>query len=149
MLSFLQQKIKNMKKLLLIWGAVTISVGSFAQTDSMKYRIKDGIQVPQNDTLNSNRVKNDINQNIVDSVNLDKMCVTMKDGKLMVLKDGMMVPMEDAMVMENGTIVLLNGMIKTKEGNVTQMNEGDCLNMYGEMIPLQRTKLQNESPPKR
>jgi hypothetical protein len=41
-----------------------------------------------------------------------------------------------------------NGMIKTKEGVVSQMNEGQCLDMFGEMIPVDNTKMQNDGPPR-
>ncbi len=71
----------------------------------------------------------------------------MTNGKLMFLKNGSMVPLQSAMIMQNGTIIMETGMIKTKEGVVSQMNEGQCLDMFGEMIPVDHTIMQNDNPP--
>lgn len=121
-----------MKKLTLVITSMVIALFSFSQADSLQqYKLKEGVY-----------------DKGVDTSFVNKTCVTMLNGKLMVLKQGTLVPMEDAMILQNGTIIMMNGMIKTKEGKVTQINEGDCLNMFGEMIPLYDTKMGNEQPPK-
>lgn len=122
-----------MKKIILILTGLIIFMCSRAQQyDTLKYITRDGVYVNKND-----------------SVYLNKTCVTMTNGKIMFLKNGSMVPLDQAMVMQNGTIIMTNGMIKTKEGVVSQMNEGECLDMFGEMIPVDHTKMQNDGPPPR
>lgn len=120
-----------MKKLFSIGLGVLIHTCCFPQYDTLKYITKDGIYINKND-----------------SAYLNKTCVTMTNNKLMFLKNGKMVPLEEAMVMQNGTIIMTNGMIKTIDGRVSQMNEGECLDMFGEMIPVDNTKMQNDGPPK-
>ncbi|HWY11743.1 MAG TPA: DUF6799 domain-containing protein [Bacteroidia bacterium] len=120
-----------MKKLILIVAVTASSLSAFSQIDSVKYQIKDGMQIRTND-----------------SIDVSKICVTLNRGKLMVAKNGILVPMEEAMVLQNGTIVMMSGMIKTKDGKVSQINEGDCLDMNGEMVPLMNNKMLNDGPPK-
>lgn len=122
-----------MKKIILILSAIVISEYGYSQQyDTLRYITKDGVYVNKND-----------------SVYLNKTCVTMVNGKLLFLNNGSMVPLEQAMIMQNGTIIMANGMIKTKEGIVSQMNEGECLDMFGEMIPADNTIIPNDSLPRK
>jgi hypothetical protein len=119
------------KKLILIAGSLVSAFG-FAQVDTIRSQPKDGIQKNQQDSTQYP----------------EKTCVTMHNGQVMMLQNGAIVPMEDAKILQNGTIVMLNGMVKTKEGKVSQMNEGDCLDMFGDMLPLDPYRSKTEGPPK-
>lgn len=55
----------------------------------------------------------------------------MMDGKMMILENGKMTPMKKNIVMENGTKIKKNGMIRTKDGKKIKMKNGNCSDKMG------------------
>ena len=61
--------------------------------------------------------------------------VMMKDGKMMMMKDGKATgPMEHEMTMGDGTKVMMDGMMKMKDGKEMHMKDGQMMMMDGKMM---------------
>ena len=55
----------------------------------------------------------------------------MKEGKIMQMKDGLSKPIEKDVTLKNGTIVMKDGTVKTKEGKTIVLKDGDWVMMDG------------------
>ena len=61
--------------------------------------------------------------------------VMMKNGKITKMQDGKDIgPMDRAMTMANGTKVMMNGKIVTKDGQESQLQEGQLMMLDGKLI---------------
>jgi hypothetical protein len=69
-----------------------------------------------------------------------KDCVMMKDGKMMVIKGGEHMDMTEDMTMTNGTTVMADGSVKTKDGKTMKLKDGDCVYMDGKMSKMKGMK---------
>ena len=66
---------------------------------------------------------------------VEKDGVTMKDGKMWRLQDGKEVGrMDRETTMANGTKVMMNGKMMTKDGKQSQLQEGQIVMLDGRMI---------------
>jgi hypothetical protein len=66
---------------------------------------------------------------------VEKDGVTMKDGKMWRLQDGKEVGrMDRETTMANGTKVMMNGKMMTKDGKESQLQEGQIVMLDGRMI---------------
>jgi hypothetical protein len=59
--------------------------------------------------------------------------VLMKDGKLLMMKNGQTTQLTSDLTLDNGTIVMANGSVKTKDGTTAILKEGDYVGMDGTM----------------
>lgn len=65
----------------------------------------------------------------------DTPCVSMHDGKIMMMENGKAtVPLKHSMTMSNGTVVMPNGTVKMKDGTETHMMEGQMIMLDGHMM---------------
>jgi len=65
----------------------------------------------------------------------EKDAITMKNGKMWTVHAGKEVgPMDRETTLSNGTKVMMNGKIVTKDGNVTQLQEGQTIMLDGKMM---------------
>lgn len=62
-----------------------------------------------------------------------KDCVMMKDGNMYVIKDGETTEMMKAVTMSNGTKILANGEVITKNGELSKLENGDVVYMNGKI----------------
>ena len=92
-----------MKKILVVFSALTLSLGVMAQEG------KTGKMEKKQD------------------------CVMMKDGKVVEMKDGKTMPVTSDKTMKNGTVVMTDGTMKMKDGTTMKMKEGECMTMDGKM----------------
>lgn len=92
-----------MKQLLIVFIATALSFGSMAQTQTSK--------------MNLNLSKKD--------------GVVMMGGKMMMVKDGKVSSLRKQMTLGNGTTVMTDGLCTKKDGTKMIMNEGDHLDMAG------------------
>lgn len=69
----------------------------------------------------------------VDTAEMSKPQIVVKDGKPMVMKGEEWVAMEEDMELPNGTVVMKDGTYKTKDGKVMMLASGDMMTMEGEM----------------
>jgi hypothetical protein len=108
----------NMKKLLILAVAFTLSLGVFAQDKTDK--------------------------KMDQKMGMKKDCVMMEDGKMMVMKGDNSVAMDKDMKMSNGTIVMTDGTVKIKDGKTMMMKDGDCVYMNGKMGKMKMDKMKNK-----
>jgi hypothetical protein len=124
----INQKQHIMKNTILICALITASLGSFAQTDSMRTKQYNENKYGDRQNKNADRQHQHIN-------NTDSNCaITMTNGKMMRLTDGKAVAMDSEFVMKNGTTVGLDGTVKTQDGKIVKIKEGDCLDRSGKIV---------------
>lgn len=117
-----------MKKLILLGAFIGISVCSFAQEDTKKDADK--------------KTKYDTDQKIKDD---NKSCtLTMKNGKMMMIVDGKTVVMDKEVTLQNGTVVSMDGNLKSTDGKITPIKEGTCIDMSGKMILVKNTQIEKD-----
>ncbi len=56
--------------------------------------------------------------------------IMMMNGKMMVMKHGMSMDLKSDTTLKNGTTVMTNGTVKTKDGKTVMLKEGECI--YGD-----------------
>lgn len=128
-----------MKKLILVCAFATIYLGSFAQNDSTRNKMN-----YDKDNKNDNQKKNTDNQ-YQKNDNTNKNCAyKMENGKIMMIVDGKTVVMDKEMTTKNGTIVMMDGTVKMKDGKTMKMKEGDCMDMSGKMIVVKNSQIKND-----
>ncbi|MEO6134526.1 MAG: DUF6799 domain-containing protein [Ginsengibacter sp.] len=57
--------------------------------------------------------------------------ITMKDSKVVVIKDGKSWNLAQDSTLANGTIVTITGTVKSTDGNIIMLKEGDIVNADG------------------
>ena len=110
-----------MKKLILVFAAVAISAGAYAQVDSTNSKTS-----PQD--LNNSKNQNTQTYSAYD---LHPDGVLMKDGKLMVVKNGKKTTLDQDMSMSNGTKIKTDGNYTKKDGSTMRLKEGEHMDMEG------------------
>ncbi len=58
----------------------------------------------------------------------------MNDGKVMVRKDSKLTAIATDMALEDGTMVMLDGTVKTPEGNIVVLRDGDEVTLEGKIV---------------
>jgi hypothetical protein len=106
-----------MKKLLILSAVFIMSAGATFAQDNMPSTKKD----------NMSNMKHPM-----------KDCVMMKDGKMWVMKGGKTMEMTQTMTMTNGTTVMADGSVKTKEGKTMMMKDGESMSMNGKMKKMMK-----------
>ena len=122
-----------MKKLILVFVAIAITAGAYAQDGSTNRKMS-----PQD--LN-NTQKQNLQNNPVDKPNPDG--VMMQNGKMMMVKNGQMTSLDHDMTMSNGTKIKSDGTCIKKDGTKKMMKEGQHMDMSGNMIPMKTNKDKN------
>jgi hypothetical protein len=92
-----------MKKVLISLFAITLSLGVFAQ-----------------DSTTNNMAPKQNHEGVI-----------LKNGKLLMMKNGQTTQLTTDLTLDNGTVVMTNGSVKTKDGTVTILKEGDYIGMDG------------------
>ena len=103
-----------MKKLFLMLSLSALTFCAFAQDSKSK--------APDSTMTHMNNSKKD--------------CVMMKDGKMMMTKDGKTMNMDKDMTMTNGTVCMMDGTCKMKNGKTMKMKNGDKCYMDGKMTKM-------------
>lgn len=141
-----------MKHYLLITVLLFSSFQSFTQVDSLgnktnKQEIKDNQKnVDHNDNFpdgmnqdpEMKQKKKEVNSNTVK--NLPKTdCVMLYKGNMIIIKNGESTLMDHDITMENGTRVSSDGSMHNKTGISKKMNEGEYINMKGDLFNIENT----------
>ena len=95
-----------MKKAFISLFAITLTLGVFAQDSTMNK------MAPKHNMQNHEGV-------------------IMKNGKLLMMKNGQTTQLTTDLTLDNGTVVMANGTVKTKDGVITNLKEGDYVGMDG------------------
>ena len=122
-----------MKKLILVFGAIAITAGAYAQADSTNRKTS-----PRDMNNNQNQI---VQNNRADKSNPDG--VLMQNGKVMLVKNGQMTVLDHDMTMSNGTKVMSDGTCVKKDGTRTMLTEGQHIDMSGNMVPMKSNKDDN------
>jgi hypothetical protein len=97
-----------MKKVLVTLFAITFALGVFAQDSTSR--------------TNNLAIKPSVGSHEG---------VVMRSGKLLMMKNGLTTQLTTDLTLENGTVVMVNGSVKTKDGITTVLKEGDYVSMDG------------------
>lgn len=106
-----------MKNLILVFAAIAISTGVYAQTNSD----------------NRNMSPRDMNESRDQNIQSNSDGVTMQDGKMVKVKDGKSTPLKKDRTMSNGTKISRDGTYTDKDGKKMKMKEGQHMDMSGRM----------------
>jgi hypothetical protein len=142
-----------MKTMLFALVAISLTSGTYAQTDSTGGKMSPPDIHNNNDGMQQNQnLNNDKNQSISqqpDSLwklqtenKLHTDGVTMQNGKLMIVKDRKMNLLDKNITMHNGTKVMSDGYYMLKGGTKVKLKEGEHIDMFGNLSPI------NNSTPK-
>jgi hypothetical protein len=69
----------------------------------------------------------------------------MQEGKMMQMKDGLSKPIEKDITLKNGTVVMQDGTVKTKDGKAIILKNGDWIMMDG-TVKRNSAKKKNPAP---
>lgn len=69
---------------------------------------------------------------------MQKNSVMMKDNKMMVSKDGETSAMTKDIKLKNGTTIMSDGNVKTKDGKTTMMKNGEVMDMNGKVTWMKK-----------
>jgi len=108
-------KLLNVKKLLIVFAAFTLSSGAFAQEKMDKKMGK---------------------MDKTEKMDMKKDHIMMMDGKMQMMKNGKTIAMDKDMTLSNGTKVSMDGTVKMKSGKTMMMKEGDMMYMNGKMSKM-------------
>lgn len=122
-----------MKKLILIFAAIAITAGAYAQAGSA-IRI-----MSPRDRYNSQ--KEDLQNKPIEKSHPDG--VIMQNGKMMKVQNGKMTNLDNDITMSNGTKVMSDGTYIKKDGTKMTLKEGQHIDMQGKIIFIKTDKDKN------
>jgi hypothetical protein len=134
-----------MKKLILVFTAIAITAGTYAQNDSASRKMRQ-TDINPNDSLGQYQEMNNQNQivqnNLVGKSFPDG--VMMHNGKMMKVKNGKMTVLDQDMTLSNGTKLMSNGTCIKKNGSKMILKEGQHIDMSGNMIDMKINRDKNK-----
>lgn len=74
-----------------------------------------------------------------------KDCVMMENGKMMMMKAGTSMAMTQDMTMTNGTMVMMDGTVKHKDGTTAMLKDGQCIYMNGKMGSMKMADMKKDN----
>jgi hypothetical protein len=69
--------------------------------------------------------------------------VMMKDSKVMIVRNGKMTIIKNYTVLNNGTKAMSDGSIVKTDGTKTMLNEGEYVNMAGDVVPIENIRMKD------
>lgn len=135
-----------MKKLILVFAAIAITAGAYAQAGSTNKKTSpQNADKTQNQNMqnnpqdrNNNRQQNMQNNHVRNS-NSDG--IVMENGKMMKVKNGQKTAFQDIDVtMSNGTKIMSDGTYIKKDGSKMTMTEGQHIDMEGNLTTTKTNK---------
>ena len=63
-----------------------------------------------------------------------KDCVMMKEGKLMLMKGSSITPLDKELTFTNGSVISLDGTVKSSDGTTMKLKEGEAIGLDGKLI---------------
>jgi len=110
-----------MKKLILTTAVLFSGVIAFAQNDTMPVRA--GHEMQQTHDMGNQQVKPATEDGLL-----------MKEDKLWVIKAGKKDQVSKPVKLENGTMVMIDGTVKAKDGTTMKLKNGDWVSMDGRIV---------------
>lgn len=135
-----------MKIKFIIGALIAFSLSAFAQNtvkDSGKVKMEEPVMDPSLDeeVVKSDKYPMDMHQ--TDTISTSDCCM-LKKGKVSCTRNGMASSMDSTYTFKNGTRIMANGTIKTKEGKTKKLKEGECVDMDGNVITAGATPFRKE-----
>jgi Ni/Co efflux regulator RcnB len=120
-----------MKKLILLFAAIAISAGAYAQTDSTFRQMNQ-----RNMNQHQRMLSNPVDKSVPDGV-------MMQNGKIMKVKNGEMTTLDHDMTMGNGTKIMTDGNYTNNDGLTLMLKERQHIDMEGNMTFIKADKYKN------
>jgi len=122
-----------MKKILLVFAAIAITLGAYAQSDLLNKKNN-----PQD--LNKSQSQN-LQSKPVDKMQPDG--VMMKNGKIMMVKKGEMTLLDNDITLANGTKIMIDGAYIKSDGTRMMLKEGQHIDMDGNVSIIKKAEDKN------
>ncbi|MCA1758695.1 MAG: hypothetical protein LC658_02905 [Bacteroidales bacterium] len=151
-----------MRKLILVFAAIAISAGVYAQagstnkkaspqnvdkTQNQNSQNQQDLNMTQNqNSQNQQDLNNNQNQNLQNNPDYKSNSdgIYMENGKMMKVKNGQKTAFQDIeMTMSNGTKIMSDGTYIKTDGSKMTMKEGQHMDMSGNMVPMNTNKNRN------
>ena len=126
-----------MKRIILFSASMALCMFSFAQNDTT---VKTG-EHRSYDKYDKEQPKYKLVQLPEKPADNIPYVVQMVDGKVILAGSGRTTVMERDTILDNGSQVLVSGLIKMKNGQNVQMKNGDSLNSTGDWVPVKSTAI--------
>jgi len=150
-----------MKKLILIFAAIAITAGAYAQANSTNTKTspkklnntqKQTLQNNPQDLSNTQKQHNPQDLNKKQNQNVRNKTVNkthpdgvlMQNGQIMVVKNGKTTILDHEMTMSNGTKIMSDGTYTKKDGTKHTLKEGQHMGMSGKMVYMKSNKANNK-----
>jgi hypothetical protein len=75
-----------------------------------------------------------VSTNKTDKMHQMKDCVMMKDGKMVEMNKSGATPLTRDLTLANGTVVNLDGTVKSTDGTILKLQDGEAVDMEGKLI---------------
>ena len=123
-----------MKKVILLIVAIAfIAIAAPAQNDAKKDNSKTQEATPLGNSWRANHA--------------GEVYLMMKDHKMWLWKNNENKAMDMPITLENGTVVNSDGTWKTKEGKLGSLKNGECIDMKGNVAPIEAPKAKETTKP--
>lgn len=122
-----------MKKIILVFAAIGITAGVYAQSDSTNKKM--------NHQEMNNAHHQNMHNNMVDNFHPDG--VLMQNGEIKKVENGEMTILNEDMTMSNGTIVMTDGNYTEVDGTTKMLKEGQHIDMDGNLTFLKSNEDNN------
>lgn len=119
-----------MKKLILVFAAIAISAGAYAQSDTTHRQMNPREMYNQQ---NQHMQTHPVEKSIPDGV-------MMKDGKILMVKNGEFTTLDHDMTLTNGTKIVPDGNYTTYDGITMKLKEGQHIDMDGKLTFIKSKK---------
>jgi hypothetical protein len=113
------------------WDKVMVD-GTIEKSNGTKYAMKEGERVNMEGEMMS-KINTGFTPTAANTTAGGSDCITMKNGKMCMIKAGKELPMAKEVLMPNGSKVMTNGAVLTKDGKIVVMKEGDKVDMSGNL----------------
>lgn len=110
-----------MRKLILVFAAIAITAGAYAQIDSTNRKLS---HMDMNNNRNQNVHYSPVGKSLPDGV-------LMQNGIMMKVEDGELTILEDEMTMSNGTTITSDGNYIKSDGTELTLQEGEHMDLEG------------------
>lgn len=135
-----------MKKVILVLASFAITAISYAQTDSTTKKMTPPDLKSTEENIDKNYDRNHHSSQKIKSYEYDGTHpdgVMKINGKMKLVKNGQITDLNQQITMKNGSVIKSDGTCVRKDGTKVTIQEGQHMDMYGELIPMNADKDRN------
>ncbi len=140
-----------MKKVILVISAFVISIGAYAQTDSLNKKMSPTDNRTQDGRIQDTRTQQSTDMNKSNNAGDQRMQdnhpdgYMMENGRMVQYKGGKATQLESTGTLANGTKIMSDGTYTTSDGRKMTLKNGEHLGMDGKMVPMSSTNRAGEN----